>query len=225
MPGLLGLVGTSIRPDPGPARSWVERELGRSPYRQSLVQRFLSWLGDQWQQLQASALGASPLSTAAAALVLVVLVVLLVLVVSRVRREPLRASGRHPVLGQGPVSAQEHRAAADLALVAGDLGSAVVEGFRAVAARALERGVLEERPGRTAHELAAELAPVFPGFAAELVDCSALFDRVFYGEWSEPGPVVGVTAQDARRVLDLDDGLRAARPGLVSATVQPTARW
>ncbi len=218
------LVGTSLRPDPGPARSWVERELGRSPYRQSLVQRFLSWLGDQWQQLQASALGASPLSTAAAALVLVVLVVLLVLVASRVRREPLRASGRHPVLGPGPVSAQEHRAAADVALAAGDPGSALVEGFRAVAARAVERGVLEERPGRTAHELAAELGPVFPGFAEELVDCSALFDRVFYGERSEPGPAAGVTAQDARRVLDLDDGIRAARPGLVSATVQTTAR-
>jgi Domain of unknown function (DUF4129) len=225
MPGLLAALGAaSIRPDPGPARSWVERELGRAPYRQSLGQRFLSWLGDQWQALQASALGASPLSTAAAALALVVLVVLVVLVASRVRREPLRGSGHEPVSGTGVLSAREHRAAADTALSAGDAGLAVVEAFRAVAAGAVERGVLEERPGRTAHELATELGPVFPPSAEELTWCSALFDRVFYGERSSAGSVTVVTAADARRVLALDDDIRAARPGPVPAPVHATAR-
>lgn len=224
MPGLLAVLGTSIRPDPGPARSWLERELGRPPYRRSLGERFLSWLGEQWQSLQAAALGASPLSTAAAALALVALVVLAVLVASRVRREPLRSPGSDPALGRGLVPAGEHRAEAETALAAGDNGLAVVEAFRAVAARAVERGLLEERPGRTAHELATDLGSAFPSSEEELVWCSVLFDRVFYGDRSATGPVPRdrqVTAAEARRVLDLDDALRSARSGLVHVTGDP----
>lgn len=224
MPGLLAVLGTSIRPDPGPARSWLERELGRPPYRRSLGERFLSWLGDLWQSLQAAALGASPLSTAAAALALVALVVLAVLVASRVRREPLHSSGSDPALGRGLVPAGEHRAAAETALTDDDPGLAVVEAFRAVAARAVERGLLEERPGRTAQELATDLGSVLPSSAEELVWCSVVFDRVFYGDRSATGPVSRdqrVTAAEARRVLDLDDVLRSARSGLVHLTGDP----
>jgi Domain of unknown function (DUF4129) len=218
MPGQLAALGTAIRPDPGPARSWLERELARAPYRQSLGDRFLSWLGDLWQSLQASALGASPLSTAAATLVLVALVVLVVLVASRVRREAVRAPGPDPLLGPGTVSADEHRAAAETAASAGDHGLAVVEGFRSVATRAVERGLLDEGPGRTAHELATDLGRVVPSSAAELLWCSGLFDRVFYGDGSTTGAPAGeqrVTASEARRVLDLDDALRTMRPGQV----------
>ncbi len=202
----------AIRPDPGPARSWLERELDRSEYRQSLTERFLSWLGDVWAALQASALGASPLSTAAAALALVVLVVLAVLVASRVRREPTRGPGADTALGTGHIRALEHRRAADAAMSAGDLDLAVVEGFRAVAARAVERGVLEERPGRTARELATELGPVFPSSAEELAAASTLFDRVFYGHRPPAATGQAVTPSEAERVLALDDALRAARP-------------
>jgi hypothetical protein len=216
----------AIRPEPGPARSWLERELSRSEYRQSLTERFLSWLGDAWAALQASALGASPLSTAAAALAVVVLVVLVVLVAGRVRREPPRNAGHSAALGTGAVPAQEHRAAAEAAMSAGDLELTVVEGFRAVAARAVERGVLEERAGRTARELATDLAPAFPAFAEELAASSGLFDRVFYGHRSVPAPATGpatgpaVTRSEAQRVLALEDALRTARPGL-PASDQP----
>jgi hypothetical protein len=219
MPGQLAALGTAIRPDPGPARSWLERELARAPYRQSAGDRFLSWLGDLWRSLQASALNASPLSTAAAALVLVGLVVLVVLVASRVGREPLRAAGPDPLRGPGTVSADEHRAAAEEAASAGDPALAVVEAFRAVAARAVERGLLEERPGRTALELATDLGPVVPPWAAELLWCSALFDRVFYGDGSATEE--RVTVVEARRVLDLDDGLRTVRPGQVPVAGRP----
>jgi hypothetical protein len=163
--------------------------------------------------LQASALGASPLSTAAAALALVVLVLLVVLVAARVRREPAPGSGYEPDLGTGATTAEEHRRAAEAGLSAGDLDRAVVEAFRAVAARAVQRGVLEERPGRTAHELATELGTVFPASATELAVCSGLFDQVFYGSRSTAGSTPALSRSQAQRVLDLDDALRTTRPG------------
>jgi hypothetical protein len=204
----------TLRPDPDQARSWVERELSRPAYQQDPFTRFLGWLHHLWLQLQRSALDASPLSTAAAVVVVVVLVVLVALVVGLVRREPLRGSGEAAVLLPGRASAEEHRSAAEHALADGDHDRALVEGFRAVAVRAVHRGVVEERPGLTADELAAELGPSFPEHAERLRAAALLFDLVFYGD--QPA-----TADDARSVLDLDDALRTARPARRDTTAAP----
>jgi hypothetical protein len=206
----LVVVTGAVRPDPETARSWLERELSRPEYRQSLLTRFTTWLRDLWDSLQASALGASGLSTVAAVLLLVLLVVLVGLVASRVRREPLHPLGADAALGTGQVAPHEHRDAAERALSEGAYGPAIVEAFRAVAARAVQRGIIDERPGRTAHELAGDLGPVFPAHADELAAASALFDRVFYGD--QPA-----TGADARALLDLDDRLRSARPELTAS--------
>jgi hypothetical protein len=198
-------VVASIRPQPDEARSWLERELSRPEYHQSLVDRFLSWLGDLWDRLTQGALEASPLSTAAAALVLAVLAVLVTLVLSRVRREPSRAGTGGSARIGSELSPDDHRSAARSALADGAADLALVEAFRALAARAVQRGLVEERPGLTAHELASDLRPVFPDHADDLDHASALFDLVFYGD-------LPATAADAQRVLDLDDLLRRARP-------------
>lgn len=196
----------ALRPEPAPARSWLERELSRPEYRRSWLDQFLSWVGDLWDSLQAAAREATSLSTGAAVLVLVVLVVLLTLVAGRVRHEPRAGAAGDGLLGLGPTSPEEHRARAEAALARGSHDVAVVEAFRTVAARAVRRGLLEERAGRTAHELAAQLGPLFPEHSAALQRASTLFDSVFYGD--QPA-----SQRDARWVLELDDGLRAARPG------------
>lgn len=213
----------SIRPDPGSARSWVEEELNRPEYRRSLGDRLLSWLGDRLDWLQASALNASPLSAAAAVLLLVLLAVLAVAVASRVRREPLRPYGHEPALGAGQVSAQEHRDEAQAALAAGEVDRAIVEAFRAMAARAVQRGVLEDRPGRTAHELAADLGPILPALADDLERASAVFDLVYYGDRIARSNGRSLDRADAQAVLDLDDALLAARPGPALLEAQPPA--
>jgi hypothetical protein len=195
----------SIRPDPGPARTWVEQELTRREYHQSPVEQFFGWLQELWERLQVSAQSASPMSTGAAVLSLAVLAVLAGLLVSRARREPGRRVPRDGVLGPGTVSAQRHRDAALAALDRGSFGQAVVDAFRAVAARSVERGLLEERPGLTAHELAEALAPVFPDHAPALRGAATRFDLVFYGGER-------AVAADARAVLELDEQLRRARP-------------
>ncbi len=204
-PLVAAVTAAAVRPDPGQARSWVRRELSRPEYDRSLSERFLSWVGDLWAGLSRAALDASPLSTGAAVLALVVLVALAVVLAGRVRREAPRARQDGGLLVAAEVSADQHRAAARAAVEVGDHDDALVEAFRAVASRALERGLLEPRPGLTAHELAADLGPAFPEQQSALTEAAVLFDEVFYGH--RPA-----TAAHARSVLDLDDALREARP-------------
>ena len=66
------------------------------------------------------------------------------------------------MLADRQTTPDEHRAAAVAALEAGDHDAALVDAFRAVASRALRRGLVDDRPGLTAHELAADLGPTFP---------------------------------------------------------------
>jgi len=209
---LAGSVPILVRPDPGTAREWLGRELARPEYQQGLVERFLGWVQGLWSDLTRSALAATPLSTAAATLVLVVLVGLALLVVARVRRDPSTRSAGPELLVPGQVLPHEHRSSAETALHAGAFDTAVVEAFRALAARAVERGHAPNRPGMTAHELVAGLAPAFASHADDLHRSSTLFDQVFYGR--QPA-----TEADARSVLALEERLRTARPGLPSAGV------
>jgi Domain of unknown function (DUF4129) len=194
-----------LRPDPHRARAWLEDELARREYHQSVLDRLTSWLGDQWHALTTAAGTASGLSTAAAVGLAVLLVAVLALVAGRVRREPARRTDAHDVRGRPTASPEDHRRAAADALDAGHYDAALVEAYRAVVTRAVQRGVLEDRPGLTAHEVALEVGPVYPDHRAEIEHAAWLFDAVLYGE--QPP-----TAEDARRVLDLDEDLRLARP-------------
>ena len=102
------------------------------------------------------------------------------------------------------VTADQLRARAEAALAAGRPEEAVVEGFRALTVRQVERGRLGDSPGATAHEVAVLLAAEHPPLA-ERVDASALlFDSVLYGD--RPA-----TPEQARSVLALDDDLVVRR--------------
>ena len=205
MPLLLAPVPDVLRPDPGQARSWVERELSEAAYHRPLLERLASWLRGLWESLTRSALDASPLSTGVAVLVLVVVVALVIVVAARLRRDPSLPRSATSVLGAVDTSPEEHRAAAEAALAAGRPDTALVEAFRALASRALRRGLVEPRPGLTADELADDLSPAFPAHADDLARAARLFDLVFYGEQA-------VDADGARSVLALDAALRDARP-------------
>jgi hypothetical protein len=198
-----------LRPDPDRARAWLQEELARREYHQSLLDRLTTWLGDRWHALTAAAGSTSGLSTAAAVGLAVLLVVVVALVAGRVRREPVQRPGGGDLGGETAASPEDHRRAAVGALDAGRYDAALVEAYRAVVTRAVRRGLLEDRPGLTAHEVARELAPAFPDRVADLDRAAWLFDAVFYGE--QPP-----TAEDARAVLGLDEDLRLARPAAVA---------
>jgi hypothetical protein len=108
------------------------------------------------------------------------------------------------VLPEERVLASEYRRRADAAFAEGRYADAVVDGFRAVAARQVERGRLEDLPGATAHEIADRLAVDFDERAPLLQRVARLFDEVRYGDHP-------ASSTDARSVLSLDEDLAGVR--------------
>jgi len=73
-----------------------------------------------------------------------------------------------------------------------------------------ERGLLDERPGRTAHEAARLAGAALPSVAELLARGGDLFDDVVYGDRD-------ATADDDATMRALDAAVRAARPTAVPA--------
>jgi hypothetical protein len=194
-----------LTPTPDEARSDLRRELLRPEYNeQNLVQRLLTWFERQLDKGLDAAADAPPLSTLAAMVILVGLVVLLGWLASRARRSARSRDDDRAVLTGEVVTADELRARAEAALAAGRHEDAVVDGFRAVATRQVERGRLADAPGATAHEVALALGREFPHLRDRVDRGGALFDAVLYGD--RPA-----TAAQAESVIALDDELLARR--------------
>ncbi len=199
-------VDPPLDPSADEARSLLRRELADPDYYDdNLLQRILAWVG---RRVDGSVEGARdlPALTWFAITVLVMALVLAVAyVVSRARRTARAAGGADGAVLTGEVvTAAELRARAERALTEGRHADAVVDGFRALARRQVERGRLEDSPGVTAHEVARALAAEFPGQHARTAAGADLFDAVMYGE--RPA-----TRDQAAAVLDLDHELAVAR--------------
>ncbi|WP_116045154.1 DUF4129 domain-containing protein [Amycolatopsis palatopharyngis] len=145
-------------------------------------------------------------------LVVLVLVLAAIVVVIRLRVGKLargRRSGDTPVFAGRVRSVADHRAGAERALAAGDTGEAVRERFRALVRGLEERGVLDERSGRTADEAAVDAGHVLPGEAERLRRAAVLFDDVHYGGRN-------VDQQAYQWLADLELSVSAARPTVAS---------
>ena len=111
-------------------------------------------------------------------------------------------------------TAAQHRSDAGRALAVGDADTALLEAYRAIARSAVERTLLDDLPGRTAHEVAVALGPLFPASTRALADAADAFDAVRYGRRA-------AGLDTARAVLDLDATLAAARPVLAGPAPLP----
>ncbi|MFB9731132.1 DUF4129 domain-containing protein [Ornithinimicrobium kibberense] len=200
---------TDEGPDPGrdEARRWLEEELASGGYRvrESVVERVL----DRLAELLPSPGLTGTLPGWASWVVLAAVLVAVLAVLTRAARDRRRQAvlGRRTadgaVLPDRPLTAAAYRERAARALAAGESDTALLDAYRAVAAEADGRGWLPDRPGRTAHELAAELGARAPALAGDLAEAADRFDAVRYG-------AAHVAADQARAVLDL--GLRLDRP-------------
>ncbi|WP_170219242.1 DUF4129 domain-containing protein [Nocardioides litoris] len=188
------------------ARDLLGRELtDPSYYRDGVLQRIIDWIGRTFDGGVEGARDVPSLSWLAITLVVVLLVGGLGFLASRARRTARAAVGREgDVLTDEVLSAAQLRARAEAALVEGRFAEAVVEGFRALARRQVERGRLEDSPGVTAHEVAAVLAAEYPDLRERTAAGADLFDAVMYGE--RPAD-----RDQAALVLDLDVELGRAR--------------
>jgi len=199
------LADPPLDPSGEEARSLLRRELLAPEYHeQNLLERLQNWLERRIDGGVGSASDAPALQTFATMLVALLLVAGLVFVVSRARRTARAAQERRSVLTTEDVTAAELRARALAALAEGRHEEALVDAFRALTLRQVERGRLDDTPGATAHEVAAVLAAEYPHQRARVDAGARLFDAVLYGHRS-------ATHEQAAGVLALDDELAGVR--------------
>lgn len=195
----------SLDPSPDEARRLLERELDGSEYpHPSLLDRFWEWLGQQLSDASDQATG-SPVGILLALVAGAVVFVALLGALSRVRRDRRGEDDEPPGILGTALTARDLRRRAEAALGEGRHDDAVADGTRAVARGGVERGLLDDSPGRTSHEVLAELATRFPAVASDLRDAADLFDRVVYG-------ARGAGRDDATGILELEAAVRATRP-------------
>jgi hypothetical protein len=207
----------SVEIDRDAAHDAAQRELSKPIYpRGSLTERLADWLDELLYKLMAEASsvpgGWFTLS------VLLLLVAVAAVVAVRVAMRTMRTDrGRDSALfGTHELTSAQHRATAERLAAQGNWSAAIRHRLRAVARHLEETGVLNPVPGRTATELARDVATVSPNLAGELRRAAEAFNDVTYGE--RPGSESGY-----RTVADLDDHLRfrtlagdgvAAAPGM-----------
>lgn len=200
-----------------PAREAAEDELSKRMYQEhepSLLRRALDRFWEWLDTLFSAAAGVTPGGPVGLAVVIAVL--LLLVVALRLRLGPLHRApaGSVPLFDDRPLSAAEHRAAAERHATAQEWDLAVRERMRALVRSLEERALLDPRPGRTADEAAAEAGRPLPGHAARLHTAARDFDDITYG--GRPG-----TPEVYARLRDLDADLQRSKPQPVTAGTGP----
>lgn len=207
-----GALGTLLRLDPpldpssDEGRSLLRRELLEPRYNdQNLLDRLLNAVLRRIDGGINAASNIGALSTFAAMVVLLALVLALGWLASRARRSTTAdAAATRAVLTDEIVTADQLRRRSELALAQGQFEDAVVEAFRALAVRQVERGRLEDSPGTTAHEVSLVLTREYPHQRVRMILSANLFDAVLYGERS-------ATREQALDVLALHDEMAGVR--------------
>jgi len=199
------LLDPPLDPTPDEARSALRRELLKPEYYDdNLVERLITWLRRQLDKGVEAAVDLPPLQTFAAMLIAVLLVGALVWLVRRARGSARAPRDKQSVLTDEAITAAELRARAEAALTDGRHEDALVDAFRALAVRQVERGRLDDTPGATAHEVAGVLAREYPDRGQRVDTAAVLFDSVLYGD--RPA-----TREQALDVLTLDEDLAVLR--------------
>lgn len=188
------------------AHRWLAEELSKNKY--ATPWSLLDWIERLIDRLLPNQAGGLGIPGWVIPTVTVVVLALAVFLVVRAGRWQYRRSAKAGALVDDPLlTAADYRRLSAEAEAAGDWDTVALQSFRAIAVHATERTLLDEAPGRTAHEVAVELAPVFPAFAKELTASANVFDIVRYAGRS-------TTKDAALATRRLDDDLRTTRPVL-----------
>ncbi|KNX37833.1 DUF4129 domain-containing protein [Luteipulveratus halotolerans] len=188
-------------------RELLRAELRKLPYgdRRSLRERIMDWIGEQLDRAAAS--GASTIGKIVLLVAAALLLAVIAYAATRVRagRRARGAPATDAVLHEPGLSAADYRRRAAAADSSGEHSAALLDWFRAIVRSGEERALLDDRPGGTAHELAAALGGFFPAEASALRTAGDSFDGVRYG-----GRRADAAASTAMR--ELDDRTARARP-------------
>lgn len=202
-----------LSPTPPQARDWLSQELRGSDYQDPWLTSVIRWILDQVGKILDGTGNLAGLSPVVTVLVALVVIALLAWVLPRVRRESAVAHSGSAVLDDLTTSAQTYRDRAAQAFAEGRFDDTVLDGLRAIARSMSDRTLLEDAPGRTAHEVSLALAQPFPDHADRLARAADLFDSVRYGHHR-------ASADQAGGMQQLDAELLTTRPVLAASPFQ-----
>ncbi len=212
-------VGWALSPDPDQARRWLEDELSRRDYQESLLERFGRWFDDLMDTIRDATGQVGLMNPVLATVLLVVLAGLLAFALSRLRRSVAVTGQASTVFSEKRQSAEDHRRSAHDALEQSRWDDAVVESVRALASGLVERGLLPEQADLTVHELTERAAQLYPSLAARLRSTGVAFDETRYGD----RPADEVRAREAV-ALDLETSRRAPEESGIRGPVSAVPR-
>jgi len=172
----------SLFPDPETAREWLQEELARPEYQEPLLERVARWFDDLVGTVQDATATSGGLSQLIALVLLALFLVGVAIALSRLRANPTQPTSGTAVFSDAPETAAEHRRRANAALRQERWGEAVIESVRALASGLVERDLMTEQSGVTAHEISWRAAELFPDQRRRLETMSAVFDETRYGE-------------------------------------------
>lgn len=212
----LGPASKPFVPDPGTAHDWLRRELLKPEYQPSLVERIKDWFNHLFEKAQSGTGNFAGLGRPLLLVLLLLIVAGIVFLVFRLRRNPSGGREAAAVFGDVRRTAAEHRKLAQAAFEGGEWDAAVVEAMRALAARLVERQLVDDVPAATAHEVTTLATPRFPSYEQQLETAARVFDETRYGDRR-------ATRERARAMLDLDRELGAASPATGNGRRGPVA--
>lgn len=189
------------------ARRWAAEELSQPEYRdaapgwvETLWENFLDWLST----LDGSADAGSTVPSPVIGLVIAVIIAAAV-IIAKPRLNPKARQVKEVFEPEGELAAGDYRQRAETSAAAGRWGDAVVDRFRALVRSAEDRTILDPQPGRTADEVARDLALPFSTEGQRLDRAAGMFDAIRYGNRT-------ADAGDYRAMAGLDDALEALKP-------------
>ncbi len=172
----------SLFPDPETAREWFQEELARPEYQEPFLQRIARWFNELVETVRDATATGGGLSPVAALVLLALLAAGIAVLLSRLRANPTTPAPGTAVFSQAPETSAEHRRRANAALGQERWGEAVIESVRALATDLVERDLIAEQSGVTAHEISWRAAELFPDQRRRLETMSVVFDETRYGE-------------------------------------------
>lgn len=190
------------------ARRLLQAELARPEYAGTWWDRFTRWLRSL---LDLDGVGAATLTPLLAvfATLLLVLVGALTWWALRPRRPPTGPM-TGPVMPDEDADADDYRRRAAEHLAADRAAQALLDSYRALTAEGIARGVVDDLPDLTAHEVADALTRAHADLHEEIDSASRAFDAVRYGGLEADAHLAGTVA-------DLDRRLARARPSSTAA--------
>lgn len=194
------LVPTSV--PPGEVRDAAEEILSRPEYREpepSVVERVLEAIGDFLGETIATLAGGGPGGVVATVVVAALVAAAVWFLVRSLRAGPGRSAAAQDELVQGtetPEGPDTWLAEADRLAAEGDHRHALRCRYLATVAALQRSGVVDDVPGRTPRELAAELGELAPEHGPEVRAVTEGFEHAWYGGST-------VTPEEYRRFTSL----------------------